>query len=232
MIDPGARWMDVGAMTELLGSTRVLQSGGQRGVHGPLVAEALACNGLTISFRRRHHCRITRFPHLITHLRCRGGALSRAGQGYLRRRGDCTRFGGCGRTAEMIRALASILALNRVLFGLGYIVAPDRVGGGWIGRQASRPQTKVLTRALGARDLVLGLGALRALRSEDAAVRTWFAAHTVADGTDLVATIIARDELPTKGFRFATAMAGASTAIAALGTARPGGRAERSANVR
>jgi len=132
----------------------------------------------------------------------------------------------------MIRALASILALNRVLFGLSYIVAPDRVGGGWIGRQASRPQTKVLTRALGARDLVLGLGALRALRSEDAAVRTWFAAHTVADGTDLVATIIARDELPTKGFRFATAMAGASTAIAALGTARPGGRAERSANVR
>jgi len=122
----------------------------------------------------------------------------------------------------VIKALAGALALNRVLFGIGYIVAPGRVGGGWIGRQASKPQTQVLTRALGARDLVLGAGALWALRSRNGSARAWFAAHTVADGTDLMATIVARDELPGKGFRFATAMAGASTAIAALGTAGTG----------
>jgi hypothetical protein len=114
----------------------------------------------------------------------------------------------------MIRVLGGALAANRVLFGIGYLVAPERVGGGWIGRQAKSSQTQVFTRALGARDLVLGLGALDALRSGRGA-RSWFAAHAIADGTDLAATIAARDKLPASGYRFATAMAGASTAIAA-----------------
>jgi hypothetical protein len=47
--------------------------------------------------------------------------------------------------------------------------------------------------------------------------RPWFAAHAVADATDLAATVAARDSLPKSGFRFALAMAGASTAIAILG---------------
>src|SRR5215217_1105805 len=73
----------------------------------------------------------------------------------------------------MIRALSATLAANRVLFGIGYLIWPDRVGSGWIGRSARRPQTRVLTRALGARDLVLGLGALAALRNGGAAARPW-----------------------------------------------------------
>lgn len=114
----------------------------------------------------------------------------------------------------MIRALGATLAANRVLFGIGYLIAPERVGGGWIGHQARSPQTQVFARALGARDLVLGLGALGALRS-GAGARSWFAAHAIADGTDLAATIAAREKLPASGYRFATAMAGASTGIAA-----------------
>jgi len=119
------------------------------------------------------------------------------------------------------------LAANRVLFGIGYLIWPDRVGFGWIGRSARRPQTQVLTRihvltrALGAREEVLGLGALAALRNGGAAARPWFAAHLGADATDVAATLIARDDLPRSGFRFATAMAGASTAVAALGAAQP-----------
>ena|SRR5215208_1534434 len=116
-----------------------------------------------------------------------------------------------------------MLAINRVLFGLGYVLAPEQMGGGWIGRQASKPQTRVFTRALGARDLALGLGALMALATGGQAARPWFAAHAIADGTDLAATSLARDELPSGGFRFATAMAGASTLIAVLATARPAG---------
>jgi hypothetical protein len=123
----------------------------------------------------------------------------------------------------MVRLLAGMLAANRVLFGLGYLIAPEQVGSGWIGRQASKAQTSVFTRALGARDLALGLGALMALASDGRSAQPWFAAHAVADGTDLVATILARDELPTRGFRFATAMAGASTVIAVVATARPAG---------
>jgi hypothetical protein len=81
---------------------------------------------------------------------------------------------------------------------------------------AEDESTQVLTRALGARDLVLGVGALRALGRGDA--RRWFAAHAVADTTDLVATLVARDRLSSKNFAFATAMAGGSAAIAIAAT--------------
>ena len=47
--------------------------------------------------------------------------------------------------------------------------------------------------------------------------RAWMAAHLLADGVETVATYAARDRLPKRG---ALAAAGASTAVAALGTAR------------
>src|SRR5215213_6840902 len=115
--------------------------------------------------------------------------------------------------------LAKALAINRVAFGLGYIAAPEQTGKGWVGKVAENGGTTVLTRALGARDLVLGVGALWAMRSGSQAVRPWFAAHAVADATDLAATVAARDSLPESGFRFGALMAGASTAIAIVGAA-------------
>ena len=123
----------------------------------------------------------------------------------------------------MIGKLAYALAVNRVLFGIGYIVDPARTGGGWIGRTARKPQTAVFTRALGARDLALGAGALAALAGHRDA-RPWFAAHAIADGTDLAATVAARDALPRSGYRFALAMAGASTAIALAAATATDGR--------
>ena len=117
----------------------------------------------------------------------------------------------------MIRTLATALALNRVAFGVGYLIAPERTGTGWIGGAARDDATKVFTRALGARDLALGLGALRALAGHRPDARLWFAAHTIADGADLAATLAAREALPSRGYHFALAMAGASTAVAAAG---------------
>ena len=118
----------------------------------------------------------------------------------------------------MIRLLSLGLSLNRVAFGIAYLAAPARTGRGWIGRAAKNPATRVFTRALGARDLALGAGALRALATGNhAEARSWMAAHAVADGVDLAATLAARDRLPQSGFRFATAMAGGSTAVALLG---------------
>jgi hypothetical protein len=99
-----------------------------------------------------------------------------------------------------VRALATGLAVNRCAFGIGYLLAPERTARGWIGAIAGHPATGVFTRALGARDLALGLGALRALRSgDDEQARAWLAGHALADGTDLVATLAARRALPTGG---------------------------------
>ncbi len=123
-----------------------------------------------------------------------------------------------------VRALATGLAVNRILFGLNFVAAPARGGASWIGAAAARrPATGVFARALGARDLALGLGALHALRSgDDAAARTWMAAHAVADGVDLLATLAARRQLPRGPATFAVAMAGASTAVGVAGALRLG----------
>ena len=117
-----------------------------------------------------------------------------------------------------ISVLGTGLAANRSLFGIAYLVAPARSGGGWIGKPAEDERTAVMTRALGARDLVLGLGALWAQRGGGTDARAWFAAHALADGVDLLATLGARESLRSRNLAFATAMAGASTAIALAAT--------------
>jgi hypothetical protein len=116
-----------------------------------------------------------------------------------------------------IRSLATTLALNRAAFGAAYLVAPATAGHGWIGRVADRPGAQVMIRGLGARDLALGVGALWALAAGNRAPRPWFAAHAVADGTDLVATLAARRGLRLRNLLFASGMAGASAAIAIAG---------------
>lgn len=131
---------------------------------------------------------------------------------------------------EAIRKLAIALAVNRVGFGVGYLAAPGRVGSGWIGKPATDERTKVFTRALGARDLALAAGALRALLRRDDSASDWMAAQALADAVDLGASIAARDRLPESGFRFALGMAGVSTAVAAAGwavTRRPSGNEAR-----
>jgi hypothetical protein len=115
----------------------------------------------------------------------------------------------------MIRKLATALALNRIVFGLGFVISPGSSAKSWIGaRAAARPQTQVFTRALGARDLALGAGALNALvRGGEA--RPWMLGHAIADGTDAAATLIARRDLPPAAVGFALAMALGSTALGA-----------------
>ena len=55
--------------------------------------------------------------------------------------------------------LARGLALNRISFGAGLILAPGLYARTWVGKDAARHDaTKLLARALGARDLALGAG--------------------------------------------------------------------------
>jgi hypothetical protein len=115
-----------------------------------------------------------------------------------------------------MRSLPAIaLSLNRIAFGAGFVVSPSSARS-WIGpRMAAKPQSHVLTRALGARDIALGLGALIALRKGEGQARSWMLGHLVADATDLAATIAERRHLPQRAFAFASVMAGVSTAMAA-----------------
>ena len=79
-----------------------------------------------------------------------------------------------------LRTLATGLAVNRILFGVNFVAAPAQAGRSWIGGPAARrPATGVFGRALGARDLALGLGALYALRAGDDEARRWMAAHAI-----------------------------------------------------
>jgi hypothetical protein len=115
-----------------------------------------------------------------------------------------------------VTRLARGLALNRISFGAGLILAPGLYARTWVGGDAAREDTtKVLARALGARDLVLGAGGLLALREGDTErARRWFAAQGVTDAVDLVATLAARG-IPLPARLFAAVMAAGSTAIAA-----------------
>jgi hypothetical protein len=122
-----------------------------------------------------------------------------------------------------MRLLAVVLSLNRIGFGLAYLLRPGQAGRGWIGRAARDPATQVFIRGHGARDLALGAGGLVALAAGEQAARPWFAAQGVADATDLAATLAAKRRLPSGGRRFALAMAAASTltaTAAALGLGR------------
>jgi hypothetical protein len=115
-----------------------------------------------------------------------------------------------------VAKLARGLALNRISFGAGLILAPRLYARTWVGADAADEEsTKVFARALGARDLALGAGGLLALRDGDSErARRWFAAQGMTDAVDLVATLAARD-LPLPARMFAATVAAGSTAIAA-----------------
>jgi hypothetical protein len=107
---------------------------------------------------------------------------------------------------------ARLIATGRIGFGVALMVLPERVTSLWLGSDAGRPGARVLSRGLGARDLVLGVGALTAA---DAQLQRWVAAAVVADSADLVATVAAGTSLPPAG-RALVATVAASGAV--LGT--------------
>jgi hypothetical protein len=72
---------------------------------------------------------------------------------------------------------------------------------------------KLLARALGVRDLALGLGVVIAL-DRGAPVRGWLEAGALADVVDLAATLLASDSIPEGARR---AVAGVAVGSAALG---------------
>jgi hypothetical protein len=116
------------------------------------------------------------------------------------------------------RQLAEAVAWGRIAIGVTALVAPTVPLRPWVGRDfAWQPRAKLMARALGGRDLALGIGVILALR-HDAPVRGWVEGGGLADGCDLLASLLAFGKLP-KGGRwlvlFSTAGAVAAARLAA-----------------
>ena len=100
------------------------------------------------------------------------------------------------------RDLAKSYAGGRVAIGLVLLLFPRRaMQGVWGADAASSPAVKFLTRLVGARDVILGAGALAALQEAGPAgstahVRPWMTYGAAADATDAVATVLAYRHLP------------------------------------
>jgi hypothetical protein len=96
---------------------------------------------------------------------------------------------------EQARQLAASVAWIRVGIGVVAMLAPTVVARPWVGSDASRPTSKVFARAMGVRDLALGLGVILAMR-HDAPVRGWVEGGGLADTGDVLATLLAFGSLP------------------------------------
>jgi len=116
------------------------------------------------------------------------------------------------------RQIVRMLAAGRVAVGVALLVLPGLALRPWLGVTARDRRVKVIMRAMGARDLVLGIGALRALdRGEP--VRPWAVAGATADLADAGATLAAIGSLgPARALPVAaTAGAAAAAAINSAG---------------
>ena len=103
-----------------------------------------------------------------------------------------------------------------MLVGTALTLLPGSAGAGWVGRDSSRGGTRAMTMGLGARDVGLGLGVLKAL-SDGSPVRAWLAASALADAADFAAALVHGDKFPPSGKAAALAIAGGSALICAAG---------------
>lgn len=122
------------------------------------------------------------------------------------------------------RRLAAVTAAGRLALGVVALVRPEVPAALWIGNRPAQQRTaQVLARALGGRDLALAAGTLWRLRDKTATAEStvWVTASAIADGIDVLATLLAWRSLPKRGrLLVAAAAAGAviceSLAVAAL----------------
>jgi hypothetical protein len=95
-----------------------------------------------------------------------------------------------------VRALAALISLGRLLFGVAFIARPKLMEQAWIGKQARLPGAQLLARGVGARDLALGLGGLYAIGREDGSARAWLTGAAICDAVDVGATLAAGRGIP------------------------------------
>ena len=98
----------------------------------------------------------------------------------------------------LLRRGAVTVAAGRVALGLIALAWPAVPARPWVGASADDLAARVFGRALGARDLALGLGALAALRPDPQprSAPTRVAAGALSDALDVAASVASWRELP------------------------------------
>jgi hypothetical protein len=119
--------------------------------------------------------------------------------------------------ASLARLLARGLAGGRIAVGVALVAAPGPATRRWLGSStAEDPGREVAVRGLGARDVVLGVGTLVALRSggEVRQAARWLEAGVVADLADAAATAVAEDVDAPKAPALGVALGAAALGLA------------------
>jgi len=98
----------------------------------------------------------------------------------------------------LMRRGALTVAAGRVALGLTALAWPAVPARPWVGASADDLAARVFGRALGARDVALGLGALAALRpdAEPRSAASWVAAGALSDALDVAASLASWQDLP------------------------------------
>jgi hypothetical protein len=120
----------------------------------------------------------------------------------------------------LLRRGAWAMAAGRVAIGLTALAWPSVLARPWVGAAADDVATQVFARALGARDLALGLGALGALQrpgAEPASASAWVAAGALSDAVDVAASLASWRELPRFGRWLVVLSAGGAALAGAAG---------------
>ena len=120
------------------------------------------------------------------------------------------------------RQVVRVVAAGRVLIGVAALVAPRFVGGTWTGEAGGSRAGAALVRALGARDLAMAYGTLRALDQNDNPAM-WARMGAAVDGGDALATLVARGALPGGRRDLIGLVAGAASAAQAVAADKLGG---------
>jgi hypothetical protein len=121
----------------------------------------------------------------------------------------------------LLRRSATVVAAGRVALGLTALAWPSVPARPWVGAAADDLAARVFGRALGGRDLALGLGALAALQrpaAEPRSARAWVAAGALSDALDVVASLSSWHELP-RNSRWLVAASAGGAALAGAAAA-------------
>jgi hypothetical protein len=121
-----------------------------------------------------------------------------------------------------VRALAGLISVGRLGVGAAFIAQPSLLERAWIGKLARVPGVQVLARAVGARDLVLGLGGLQAVARDDGSARPWLGAAAVCDAVDFGATLAAGRTIPREARRGVLVVASVFSVLSAVAAAGAG----------
>ncbi len=122
----------------------------------------------------------------------------------------------------LLRRAAVTVAAARVGLGVVALVRPALPARPWVGASADELGAEVFGRALGARDLVLGLGALAAVvrsPADPSQAAAWYAAGALSDAFDVATTVAAWPRLPRFTRWLVLASAGGAAILGAAGTA-------------